>query len=307
MAFIYDLDNEYGGRIIADANSTTPALEISSNASNYPSLKLSRVVGNQTCAPLVFANLSMASVPVMDFGNNFISVASIGSGVYAGLGSAQKWVVVRAGGVNLGLPLFGLSTAQTLTNKTLTSPKINENVALTSSATELNLLDGVTVFPVKAAGSDVTTGTDDAKFATAKALKDAHVLDHILSIPIVIVNGVGENTVSTTYDNMAYWKVSFDKTKYTNIVSITFQVLLQQDNAGTYAVYCQLVKVSGGAAITGSAVTASLGEYGVSPQESGDIAANLTAGAEAYQIQAKAATGGKCNIQYAAIVVNMKV
>ena len=36
-----------------------------------------------------------------------------------------------------------LSGTETLTNKTLTSPKINENVALTSNATELNLLDGV--------------------------------------------------------------------------------------------------------------------------------------------------------------------
>lgn len=35
-----------------------------------------------------------------------------------------------------------LTTAQTLTNKTLTSPKINENVALTATATELNLLHG---------------------------------------------------------------------------------------------------------------------------------------------------------------------
>jgi hypothetical protein len=34
------------------------------------------------------------------------------------------------------------TTAQTLTNKTLTSPKINEDVAVTSTATELNLLDG---------------------------------------------------------------------------------------------------------------------------------------------------------------------
>lgn len=32
----------------------------------------------------------------------------------------------------------------TLTNKTLTSPKINEDVALTSTATELNYVDGVT-------------------------------------------------------------------------------------------------------------------------------------------------------------------
>ena len=33
---------------------------------------------------------------------------------------------------------------QTITNKTLTSPKINEDVAVTSTATELNVLDGIT-------------------------------------------------------------------------------------------------------------------------------------------------------------------
>jgi hypothetical protein len=37
-----------------------------------------------------------------------------------------------------------LSTAQTFTNKTLTSPKINEDVALTATATEINVLDGIT-------------------------------------------------------------------------------------------------------------------------------------------------------------------
>ena len=37
-----------------------------------------------------------------------------------------------------------VSTAQTFTNKTLTSPKINEDVALTATATELNTLDGIT-------------------------------------------------------------------------------------------------------------------------------------------------------------------
>ena len=39
--------------------------------------------------------------------------------------------------------LVSLVSIDTLTNKTLTSPKINENVAVTSTATELNLLDGV--------------------------------------------------------------------------------------------------------------------------------------------------------------------
>ena len=40
--------------------------------------------------------------------------------------------------------LVGTNTTDTLTNKTLTSPKINEDVAVTSTATELNILDGVT-------------------------------------------------------------------------------------------------------------------------------------------------------------------
>jgi hypothetical protein len=31
-----------------------------------------------------------------------------------------------------------------MTNKTLTSPKINEDVAVTATATELNFVDGVT-------------------------------------------------------------------------------------------------------------------------------------------------------------------
>jgi len=43
-----------------------------------------------------------------------------------------------------GVLLSTTSTA-TVTNKTLTSPKINENVAVTSTASELNILDGATV------------------------------------------------------------------------------------------------------------------------------------------------------------------
>ena len=43
-----------------------------------------------------------------------------------------------------------LAGTQTLTNKTLTSPKLNEDVAITSTATELNLLSGPTI---KTAGS----------------------------------------------------------------------------------------------------------------------------------------------------------
>lgn len=41
--------------------------------------------------------------------------------------------------------VVGTTNSQTLTNKTLTTPKINENVNLTATSTELNILDGATL------------------------------------------------------------------------------------------------------------------------------------------------------------------
>tara|TARA_B100000287_G_scaffold434825_2_gene500546 strand:- start:886 stop:2145 length:1260 start_codon:yes stop_codon:yes gene_type:complete len=66
------------------------------------------------------------------------------------------------------LPKGGNSTlvseigTQTLTNKTLTSPKINENVVMSSTATELNILDGATVSTTELnlIDGDTARGTD---------------------------------------------------------------------------------------------------------------------------------------------------
>ena len=68
---------------------------------------------------------------------------------------------------------------QTLTNKTLTSPKINEDVAVTSTATEINKLDGVTATTTELNYVDVTTlGTVEAsKAVTADANGDVKFSD----------------------------------------------------------------------------------------------------------------------------------
>ena len=64
-----------------------------------------------------------------------------------------------------------LTGTQTLTNKTLTLPKINENVTTTSTSTELNILDGVTATAAELNYSDLATlGTSAAsKVLTANA------------------------------------------------------------------------------------------------------------------------------------------
>ena len=68
------------------------------------------------------------------------------------------------GNITIVLPatadtLVGRATTDTLTNKTLTSPKINENVAVAATATELNIMDGVTATTAELNIMDGVTST----------------------------------------------------------------------------------------------------------------------------------------------------
>ena len=60
-----------------------------------------------------------------------------------------------------------LAGTQTFTNKTLTSPKLNENVALTATSTELNLLDGITAI----ADEDDMSSDSNTSLATQQSIK----------------------------------------------------------------------------------------------------------------------------------------
>jgi hypothetical protein len=70
-----------------------------------------------------------------------------------------------------------LTTAQTFTNKTLTSPKINENVAVTSTATEINLLHGITTLSGSNTG-DQTLPTDATITTTDVTTNNASTTKH---------------------------------------------------------------------------------------------------------------------------------
>jgi cytoskeletal protein CcmA (bactofilin family) len=92
----------------------------------------------------------------------------------------------------LTLPTGGNSTlvsrisTDTLTNKTLTSPKINEDVAVTSTATELNLLDGITGI----ADEDDLTSDSNTKLATQQSIK-AYVDAQKADMQFVLEDGDG--------------------------------------------------------------------------------------------------------------------
>ena len=87
--------------------------------------------------------------------------------------------------------LIGKTTTDTLTNKTLTSPKINENVAVTSTATELNILDGVTSTAAELNYSDLATlGTSAAsKVLTANANNLTTVSGALANVEDVLTDG----------------------------------------------------------------------------------------------------------------------
>ena len=119
-------------------------------------------------SPQLGGNLDMNGADIVTTSNATLDLAPNGTGTVVVRGNTNSGAVVfncesnshgqkvygqphSAGVTNtLMLPaganstLVSLVSTDTLTNKTLTSPKINEDVAVTSTATELNLLDGVT-------------------------------------------------------------------------------------------------------------------------------------------------------------------
>ena len=119
-------------------------------------------------SPQLGGNLDLNGADIVTTSNATLDLAPNGTGTVVVRGNTNSGAIVfncesnshgqkvygqphSAGVTNtLMLPaganstLVSLVSTDTLTNKTLTSPKINEDVAVTSTATELNLLDGVT-------------------------------------------------------------------------------------------------------------------------------------------------------------------
>jgi hypothetical protein len=127
------------------------------------------------------------------------------------------------------------SSTDTLTNKTLTSPKINENVVLTATATELNYVDGVT--------SAIQTQLDDKSTAsktetlTNKTITSPVVSGLTLSDSSIVFEGATANDFETT---LTITDPTADRT-------ITFK-----DESGTVAYTSDLPSIAGMVTETGT-------------------------------------------------------
>ena len=155
-------------------------------------------------SPQLGGNLDMNGADIVTTSNATIDLAPNGTGTVVVRGNTNSGRVVfncesnshgqtlasqphRASVTNTMLlpagansTLVSLVSTDTLTNKTLTSPKVNEDVAVTSTATELNLLDGVTSTTAELNILDGVTSTaaelnimDGGTSATSTTLADA--------------------------------------------------------------------------------------------------------------------------------------
>ena len=94
--------------------------------------------------------------------------------------------------LNNGIRLYQLTGATTANSTTTSAPA--GSIGITSHATGRGLIffsDGAkwqvstATVPVKATGAEINTGTDDAKFATAKAIADSLVFSVPGTLPVV--------------------------------------------------------------------------------------------------------------------------
>jgi hypothetical protein len=118
------------------ADSTTDNLTEGSTNKYFTDERAQDAVGNAVGTGLTYNDTTGAVSVTADTYDAFGSASTVAGNLTTHTSATEAHGATGA--------VVGTTNTQTLTNKTLTSPKINEDVALTATATELNVLDGIT-------------------------------------------------------------------------------------------------------------------------------------------------------------------
>lgn len=118
--------------------------------------------------------------------------------------------------------VVGTTNTQTLTNKTLTSPKINENVAVTATSTEINLLDGVTASTAEINYLDGVTSNIQTQF------------NNIQTVPSGVITAFGGSSAPSGY--LLCDGTAVSRTTYSALFSAISTTYGVGDNSTTFNV-----------------------------------------------------------------------
>lgn len=219
---------------------------------------------NEGCPPSSINNgirEIMSHLKDMDAGTSALTSPQITS---INLGHASDTTLARtsAGVLSIeGVDVTTISATQTLTNKTLTSPKINEDVVVSATATEINKLDGVTATTTELNYTDVTTlGTSEAsKAVTADANGNVNLSEELQVksyLETVVALSAGATvTLDLSTGNVFTLTTNQNTTfvfNYGNIQQTTndaFSFILQITSGGSHSLtFPSSVKFAGGTA-----------------------------------------------------------
>jgi hypothetical protein len=133
------------------ADSNTDALTEGATNKYFTDERAQDAIGNAVGTGLTYNDTSGAISVTTNTYDAYGSASTVAGNLTTHTGATEAHGATGA--------VVGTTNTQTLTNKTLTSPKINEDVALTATATELNVLDGITASTAELNTLDGITAT----------------------------------------------------------------------------------------------------------------------------------------------------